>query len=168
MSGLYSYATLRFFVADLRSGIRAHAPDLTPSSESQGLEARQVADSKGVEVIQGERAELISGHLEQRTVVGYCIRHPFPKSARWSLLKRKFSKTGELPNYHRLFLHEGQFSDQLLSLLREIALSPDWIKYYLEVEFYPEKVCLFWDETGGPQLAGEVRDYALKLSRAQP
>lgn len=95
---------------------------------------------------------------------GYCLQHKSPKTGRWSFLQRQIRKGAEYPNGWTLDVKGGTVPDGLRRVLHTIA--HEWEDEYLEFEFYPEKVCAFWREWGGAEVAQRIYHYLREISEA--
>ena len=136
-------------------------------NEKASQHARQLARENGLEVAEEVRHityfDINPKFAQEAPVFGYFLRHPSPKTSRWSLL-RTSSRHGDYPNRWKLVIEAGEVPGEMKTILNEIARDKTWSKKALEFEFYPEKVGAFCDEENDPQLIRRLADLLLRIS----
>lgn len=62
----------------------------------------------------------------------------------------------------------GEPTHEQTRILNEIAADEQWTEEFLEVEFSPNHVSIYWDKLGGLEGARKVCHYLIKLAINEP
>ena len=117
--------------------------------------ARQMAINHGLKVEEVERDAIWTRGIHRGkglrtfTVARYSVRPRNPSGAPWSLLQRwKGEGSSMFPGHWQLQCERGEPTPALMRVLDEIVSDEQWAEEFMEVEFLPDRISIYWDETG--------------------
>ena len=132
--------------------------------------ARQYAVGRGLMIHDVKRNTIwtqgrhLGTRLREFNVAQYALGVDTSLGAQWLFLQEWEDKDRRFPGIWRLESKVVEPTEDQLKILNEIASDAQWSEEYLELEYAPGRVSVYWDELGGASGAQKVCGYLFGLA----